>query len=286
LNAMALKLQSIVRMPLADDRVLWSLEDLQTPSEVSASPSPSPVESPSGEAVQLPAPFFPPSLVQHDHAHEDFTVPRGLPSTLNLPEVPTEKACEGIDSLDAGTPDAWIPRDPRMVRLTGKHPFNSEAKLKDLYTQGFFTPSNLFFVRNHGAVPKIDQKMADEWKLNIHGLCSNPTSFGLSDLRSRFRVVTVPVTLVCAGNRRKEQNVVRQSLGFSWGAAGVSTALFTGVYLSDVLEYIHPTRSAKHVIFEGSDDLPNGPYGTSQLLSWARDKHRGMMLAWAMNGLP
>jgi len=109
---------------------------------------------------------------------------------------------------------------------------------------------------------------------------------------------------VCAGNRRKEQNVVRKSLGFSWGAAGISTALFTGVYLADVLEYILPQRGAKHVIFEGSDDLPNGPYGTryvvscvffpevhlfslnSQLLSWARDRRKGMMLAWGMNGLP
>jgi nitrate reductase (NAD(P)H) len=56
-----------------------------------------------------------------------------------------------------------------MVRLTGKHPFNAEAKLKDLYAQGFFTPSNLFYVRNHGAVPKVDQKRADSWKLKIHG---------------------------------------------------------------------------------------------------------------------
>ncbi|KAH0581117.1 hypothetical protein H2248_012244 [Termitomyces sp. 'cryptogamus'] len=112
----------------------------------------------------------------------------------------------------------------------------------------------------------------------------------------------MPVTLVCAGNRRKEQNVVQQSLGFSWGAAGLSTALFTGVRLADVLDHVKPNRGAKHVIFEGSDSLPNGPYGTrydcchsitlrwvmrsSQLLSWARDRRRGMMLAWGMNGLP
>lgn len=69
----------------------------------------------------------------------------------------------------SGTPDAWIPRDPRMIRLTGKHPFNAHAPLRDLFTQGFLTPSNLFFVRNHGAVPKIDQRMADEWKLQVHG---------------------------------------------------------------------------------------------------------------------
>ena len=57
----------------------------------------------------------------------------------------------------------------------------------------------------------------------------------LADLRMIFRVLTFPDTLVFAGNRRKKQNIVQQSLAFSWGAAG---------------------------IFERSDDLPNGPYGT------------------------
>jgi nitrate reductase (NAD(P)H) len=93
-------------------------------------------------------------------------------------------------------------------------------------------------------------------------LCSNPVTFSISDLCRKFDIVTVPVTLVCAGNRRKEQNVVQKSLGFSWGAAGLSTALFTGVYLTDVLDYVCPSKQAKHVIFEGCDQLPNGPYGT------------------------
>ena len=92
-------------------------------------------------------------------------------------------------------------------------------------------------------------------------------------------------------DRRKEQNVVSKGLGFNWGAAGLSTALFTGVYLADVLEYVKPTRSQdgrkpQHVVFEGIDKLPNGPYGTSQRLSWAKDRNKGMLLSWAMNGLP
>lgn len=87
---------------------------------------------------------------------------------------------------------------------------------------------------------------------------------------------------------------MRKSLGFSWGPAGLSTALFTGVYLADVLEKVCPQhagdfgdagfRRAMHVIFEGAEDLPNGKYGTSQLLRWAKSREKGMMLAWAMNG--
>jgi nitrate reductase (NAD(P)H) len=56
-----------------------------------------------------------------------------------------------------------------MIRLTGKHPFNAEAKLTDLYGQGFLTSTNLFFVRSHGAVPKVDAQMAIDWKVEIKG---------------------------------------------------------------------------------------------------------------------
>lgn len=127
-------------------------------------------------------------------------------------------------------------------------------------------------------------------------MINKPCTLTLSDLLNPalFQTVTLPVTLVCAGNRRKEQNVVRKSLGFNWGAAGLSTALFTGVYLSDVLDYVQPRnegrigeegfRRAEHVCFEGAEDLPKGKYGTSQKLRWAQSKSKGMMLAWAMNG--
>ena len=38
--------------------------------------------------------------------------------------------------LDAGTPDAWVPRDPRVIRLTGRHPLNCEPSLDDLMVSG------------------------------------------------------------------------------------------------------------------------------------------------------
>jgi nitrate reductase (NAD(P)H) len=67
--------------------------------------------------------------------------------------------------------------------------------------------------------------------------------------------VTYPITLVCAGNRRKEQNVVRKSKGFSWGPSGVSTALFTGVVMKDIIERAKPLKGAKYVCMEGADKL-------------------------------
>jgi nitrate reductase (NAD(P)H) len=86
--------------------------------------------------------------------------------------------------------------------------------------QGFLTPTELFYVRNHGAVPKVDEELAQNWTLRVHGLVKNECALTLDDLKRKFPVVTLPVTLVCAGNRRKEQNMVLKGLGFSWGAAG------------------------------------------------------------------
>lgn len=71
---------------------------------------------------------------------------------------------------------------------------------------------------------------------------------------------TYPITLVCAGNRRKEQNVVRKTKGFSWGAAGVSTAIFTGAMMSDILRKAKPLRRARYVCMEGADKLVGLPW--------------------------
>ena len=83
-------------------------ESLPTSAEGSISTSPSSVEldnkidaKTEGDVVQLPVPFYPPSLVQADSNYGvDCLIPRRLPSTLNLPPVPNVKANVGIDKLD------------------------------------------------------------------------------------------------------------------------------------------------------------------------------------------
>jgi hypothetical protein len=34
-----------------------------------------------------------------------------------------------VDCRDVATPDSWVVRDGRLVRLTGRHPFNCEPPL-------------------------------------------------------------------------------------------------------------------------------------------------------------
>ena len=139
-----------------------------------------------------------------------------------LPPPPRQTS---VLAQDLRTPDKHVERDSRLIRLTGIHPFNAEAPLSELYNEGFLTTKNLHFVRSHGPVPRIEDEDVPNWEFSVTGLVETPLLLTLQQLQEDFEQFTYPITLVCAGNRRKEQNVVRKSKGFSWGAAGVSTAI-------------------------------------------------------------
>jgi hypothetical protein len=56
------------------------------------------------------------------------------PSDIPLP--PPSNPPNEILSLDKDTPDNHVPRDSRLIRLTGAHPFNVEPPLTDLFDEG------------------------------------------------------------------------------------------------------------------------------------------------------
>ena len=192
---------------------------------------------------------------------------------------------------DAGTPDEWVPRSSKLIRLTGRHPLNAEPPLSDLM-QSAITPNELHYVRNHGAVPRL------EWglhKLTLKGMLNGKSSsdsasaehcLSMDDLASgRFPIVELPVTLMCDGNRRKELNTLRRTRGFNWGPGGTSTAVWRGVLLADVIDACGgPGDGAKYVWFDWSDQLPSGCYGTSLPLSTAMDRSCDVLLAFGQNG--
>lgn len=90
--------------------------------------------------------------------------------------------------------------------------FSAEAPLKALEKAGFITPNQLHIVRNHGPVPELSW---DDHRVEIIGLVNQPVTLTMQDILS-LPPTTLPVTTVCAGNRRKEQNIIKQSIGFAW----------------------------------------------------------------------
>lgn len=257
------------------------------------------VEPPPPPTMAFQVPPSPPATLKESYSSGTNSVadadvdgePTPAPSPRPYALPPPPKPTQSVLPVDLKTPDSHVERDPRLIRLTGAHPFNVEAPLTDLWDEGFITTKDLHYVRNHGAVPRVPDADVPDWRFTVEGLVAHPLTLTLRELLEGFEQVTYPVTLVCAGNRRKEQNVVRKTKGFSWGAAGVSTALWTGVPLSALLARAQPLvrgpgPRARYVCFEGADRLPNGCYGTSIRLDWASDPGRGVLVAHGMNGEP
>eukprot|EP00928_Gymnodinium_smaydae_P010609 TRINITY_DN1399_c0_g1_i1.p1 TRINITY_DN1399_c0_g1~~TRINITY_DN1399_c0_g1_i1.p1 ORF type:complete len:902 (-),score=171.45 TRINITY_DN1399_c0_g1_i1:537-3242(-) len=211
-----------------------------------------------------------------------------LVSDASLAMPPRQDATK-VDARDADTPDGWVKRHEAMVRLTGRHPFNSEPPLRALQEAGWVTPPSLHVVRNHGAVPKLSW---ENHRLKIEGV-PNPCELSMDDLESGrvAPVVSIPVTFICAGNRRKEQNMTKKTIGFNWGCAAVGNSVWTGVRLCDVLAHVgieRPSKEHRFVCFEGPEgELPQGKtgsYGTSIDMGWALDRERDVLLAFKQNG--
>jgi len=198
-----------------------------------------------------------------------------------------------VDARDAKTPDDWVKRHPELIRLTGKHPFNVEAPLPLLYDYGFISPVNLHIVRNHGAVPKC------EWDTHTFDVCGNvpkPFTIGMDELAA-MPSDTFPCLVVCAGNRRKEQNLIKSSIGFSWGPCAIGNTYWTGVPLRVLLNragIYKPGPGARYVCLSGpQNELPKdypdqdggpGSYGTSIDMETALDPTCDVIVAYEQNG--
>lgn len=153
-------------------------------------------------------------------------------------------------SLIAYADDAKSPaRHELLVR--SENPFNAEPKL-DRLPEAFLTPVENFFVRNHGNQPTIDPKT---YRLTIEGAVNRPLTITLGELIERFPRVNVTATVTCAGNRRIEFAAEKAVPGVPWDAGAIGNAEWSGVRLSDVLKHCGLKSEAKHVWFEGHDQI-------------------------------
>ena len=126
------------------------------------------------------------------------------------------------------TTDRLTPADPPGSAPFGKSdgvivrqesPFNGGPDAAHL--RGFHTPNDLFFVRNHGEVPQVDEAA---FLLAVSGLIERPLSLSLAELRA-LPMQRIDATLQCAGNRREEMAAhapIPHEL--PWGTEAVSTA--------------------------------------------------------------
>jgi sulfite oxidase len=157
-------------------------------------------------------------------------------------------------------------------------PLNAETP-PELLCSAPVTPTDAFFVRDHGAIPAIDPSA---YRVSVGGLGGAPLCLSLRDVRQRFPRATVTATLACAGNRRGELRPL--AAGIPWGQGAVGTAVWRGARLRDVLLAAGIAPGARHVAFTGLDDVDGERFAGSIPLEKALGPE--VVLADEMNGAP
>jgi DMSO/TMAO reductase YedYZ molybdopterin-dependent catalytic subunit len=187
----------------------------------------------------------------------------------DVPALDPEEAC--LTALDAGL----------LVRRA--HPLNCETPLPAL-TGGVVVPNARFYVRNHFGIPRLDPA---HWRLNVGGLVARRLSLDLGQLRA-MRSASLIVTLECAGNGRA--GLQPPAPGEQWDLGAVSTAEWTGVPLTEILDRAGITPDACEVVFRGADRGSAGeaadPVHFERSLTVTDARHSESLLAYAMNGDP
>ena len=176
-----------------------------------------------------------------------------------------------------------MPSHRLVTRLAA--PYNAGTPL-ELLGRYPLTPVDCFFVRNHGAVPRMDPLA---YRLTVDGLVRRPSNLALSDLRAHFDRHELVMTLHCAGNRRNELSRVRQTQSpLQWAVDAVGTAAWSGPRLGDVIRWAGPLDGARHVCFEGADEAITAGGRSRFGASIPLDKALGweVLLADRMNGAP
>ena len=180
-------------------------------------------------------------------------------------------------------------RDPLGKELIFRttDPRNGEPGLAEL-VKSWITPVKHFYVRSHAPNPTID---LDRYTLTVEGKVRKPLTLTLKELQQMPRH-QVTATLTCAGNRRTEFNEESKVGGVQWEAGAIGNARWSGFALADVLQQAGVVEGAKHVWFEGLDQIqrPKGviPFGGSIPIEKAMIQGTipGALLVDQMNGKP
>jgi DMSO/TMAO reductase YedYZ molybdopterin-dependent catalytic subunit len=134
------------------------------------------------------------------------------------------------------------------------------------------TPNIDFFIRNHFTTPAISE---ENWNLELSGAVSKPLKLSYSDLLLSSSIRR-PLTLECAGNPS--------------GGRGVSTAVWSGVLLAELLTQAGAQAGATTVIFHGADsgEVEGLPAGTHYQRAIPIEKAMDptTLLAYEMNSAP
>ncbi len=177
------------------------------------------------------------------------------------------------------------------IRIQGKdglivlsdQPMNAETSPELLDDE--VTPTARHFIRNNGNLPASADPRT--WLLAIDGEVQKPLKLGINDLQRNFEVVTLLLTLECAGNGRAFFDP--KVRGNQWTLGAVGCSRWTGVRLADVLKAAGPNSRAVYTGHYGADTHLSGD-PRKDTISRGVPMHKALspynLIAFEQNGAP
>lgn len=149
------------------------------------------------------------------------------------------------------------------------------------------TPQSAFFVRNNLPVPDESSVVnADDWRIEVVGT-ERSGSITLAELKT-LPVHVEAAVLQCSGNGRAYFSHGPSGSPWTIGAAGC--ALWTGVRVSDVIEYFGGSTDGKSFLTTtGAETLPEGVDPSQVVVERSVPLEKSLydcLLVWEMNGAP
>ncbi|MBD3624462.1 MAG: sulfite oxidase, partial [Rhodobacteraceae bacterium] len=194
-----------------------------------------------------------------------------IPFGRNLPQgfVPAALAQENVLSGKDG------------LTLLNDRPVNAETPPELL--DDAITPTDRHFIRNNGIVPP--ETAAGDWTLTVDGLVDTPLELSIADLRERFEVVTMALTIECGGNGRAFFDP--PASGNQWTYGAVACSEWTGVRLKDVLDAAGVQSNVVYTAHYGADEHLSGDpekLPISRGLPIEKALTDNILIAFQMNG--
>ena len=175
------------------------------------------------------------------------------------------------------------PTPPELFRTLGT---NREMLWEAMAGQGYLTPADRFFVRNHTCTPQIE---ARNWRLRIEGSgVERPVNISYNEILNApdSDKATVVKAVECAGNARgffgTQQGT--PASGTQWRLGAVGVAAWTGVRLSALLKRARLRPTAVDVMPEGLDDEVTGQGHVRRPIPIEKALHPDTLVVYQMNG--
>lgn len=193
-----------------------------------------------------------------------------VPGAMGPPDAPDPTRIQGAPASPRGS------RSPSFEagRLPVARGQVSFTPLQDL--DGIITPSDLHFERHHAGIPAIDP---ERYRLVIHGMVEQPTSFSLDDLK-RFPRRSHLGFIECSGNGGSGFNSPNTEVPPQIVDGLFSNSEWVGVPLSTLLAEVGADPDGSWILAEGSD---------AAVMTRSIPREKAMddaLVAYAQNGEP